>query len=437
MAMRFICGDGNFCFSLAAGAPTSIPGIWMNSNFSTVSGSAPAGRATTYAWTASGGPKLTSPLLPSTYAGLIAGYAGYTTLLPPSISAPLITFYDGGGNIQCDVRVNSVGQLYFTRNGTTIAGPTSQQYIFTNSWYFLEFKALFSVASTGTCEVRVNGVTALTASSLTNATGTAVGGQVQYYSGNWVRDFYCLDTVSGLDTNYQGDCSIIDTWDNSIDQAGGGNWTVFQGTFTLTAAANASGGTTVYTGTITNGATNTWQGQYFTVAGFTNVANNGTFICTASSGTTITLANTGGVSETHAGTAAFQNPVQSGIHGSYEDGAATTLVGTRPQADNLQYIYSSTPGNETWYTHQTLTLAGAIIAVAPVLYARKDDGGGTTRQIANIIVEGGSVVATGATQTLGTTYQYYMDVYEADPGTSVAWTTSGFNSAEFGCKEVA
>src|SRR5450755_4579213 len=41
--------------------------------------------------------------------------------------------------------------------------------------------------------------------------------------------------------------------------------------FTLSAAANASGGNTVYTGTITGGAANAFAGLIFTVAGFTGV----------------------------------------------------------------------------------------------------------------------------------------------------------------------
>lgn len=76
------------------------------------------------------------------------------------------------------------------------------------------------------------------------------------------------------------------------------------GSFVLTAAANASGGNTVYTGTLTGGASNAFATRYFTVAGFTNSANNGTYVCTASSATTITLANASGIAETHAGTVA-------------------------------------------------------------------------------------------------------------------------------------
>lgn len=75
---------------------------------------------------------------------------------------------------------------------------------------------------------------------------------------------------------------------------------------TLTAAANASGGNTVYTGTITGGGSNAFLGYEFVVAGFDTAANNGTFTCTASTTTTLTLDNVAGVADTHAATATYE-----------------------------------------------------------------------------------------------------------------------------------
>lgn len=71
-------------------------------------------------------------------------------------------------------------------------------------------------------------------------------------------------------------------------------------TLALTSVANASGGSTVYTGTI---GSNSYVGQTFTVKGFANSANNGVFACTANDATTLTLSNPNGVAETHAGSA--------------------------------------------------------------------------------------------------------------------------------------
>lgn len=73
--------------------------------------------------------------------------------------------------------------------------------------------------------------------------------------------------------------------------------------WTFTSVANASAGSTVYTGTPV-GASGfaSSVGQTFTVAGFTTGANNGAFACSAASASTITLSNSGGVAETHAAT---------------------------------------------------------------------------------------------------------------------------------------
>lgn len=73
---------------------------------------------------------------------------------------------------------------------------------------------------------------------------------------------------------------------------------------THAATAAFQEGTAVYTGTITGGGSSALAGQTFVVAGFvTNLSNNGTFIATASTTTTLTLANFNAIAETHAATA--------------------------------------------------------------------------------------------------------------------------------------
>jgi hypothetical protein len=81
---------------------------------------------------------------------------------------------------------------------------------------------------------------------------------------------------------------------------------VYTGTITgvgtaLTLSAVASNG--VYTGTITGGAANALKGTSYIVTGFANALNNGTFFCTASTATTLTLDNPVSVAVTAAGTA--------------------------------------------------------------------------------------------------------------------------------------
>lgn len=80
---------------------------------------------------------------------------------------------------------------------------------------------------------------------------------------------------------------------------------------TGTAVAAASGGVANYTGTYTGGAANAFLGFQFVITGASNAANNGTFICTASTATVLTLANPNAVAETHAHTATAQALVRA------------------------------------------------------------------------------------------------------------------------------
>ncbi len=104
----------------------------------------------------------------------------------------------------------------------------------------------------------------------------------------------------------------------------------------LTEAADAAGGNTVYTGTITNCAVaNALVDGYYTVATFATPANNGTFKATACTATTLTLANASGVAEVHAGTA-----TNLSFKTVDAPGANKVVI---PKAFTLEYKYGTTP----------------------------------------------------------------------------------------------
>ena len=127
---------------------------------------------------------------------------------------------------------------------------------------------------------------------------------------------------------------------------------------TLTSVATASAGSTVYTGTITGGAANAWAGATFVIAGFTTSANNGTFVCTASSATTLTLSNASGVSETHAATA---TPSSSKFAFAIYD-SAKNLVCATPQFDGTNVT-----------TGETQTFTEAILPPGTYYFAWTSD----------------------------------------------------------------
>lgn len=118
--------------------------------------------------------------------------------------------------------------------------------------------------------------------------------------------------ISGSSSRIGGICGCFV---NSTDDIIAGSLWDFDshavvGTFlALTSVANASGGSTVYTGTITGGGSNAFAGLRVVISGFglSSGVNNGTFYCTASTATTLTLSNASGVAETKNGQAGLLN----------------------------------------------------------------------------------------------------------------------------------
>jgi hypothetical protein len=105
----------------------------------------------------------------------------------------------------------------------------------------------------------------------------------------------------------------------------------------ISSVAAAVSGSTTYAGSFSGGAGNAWAGFSFKIAGFGNASNNGTFACTASTATSLTLDNTSGVAETHVALANqipqyTDSNVYPGVSYSYE---ITAVSGGVESADSL------------------------------------------------------------------------------------------------------
>lgn len=226
-------------------------------------------------------------------------------------------------------------------------------------------------------------------------------------------------SLSGVNgpTSFQLNPELVDVNNNIIDLGTQFVLTAVAGSvpgpLTLTAAAASVNGSTAYTGTITGGGSNALEGKSFTIAGFTNAGNNGTFICTASSTTVLTLTNTGGVLETHAGTATetdgtaiYTGTITGGGSNAF-NGETFTVAGFATNASNngtficvgsstttltLQNAYAVAETHAATATSQeatnqlTYVAYGARNATVP--------GGGTTAKVV-------SVSATGLLTTNG------------------------------------
>lgn len=107
------------------------------------------------------------------------------------------------------------------------------------------------------------------------------------------------------------------------------------GSLSISSVASSIGSTAVYTGVFPNGVNNGYAGMVFQVAGFvTNSSNNGTFICSASTGTTLTLNNSSAIAETHAATA-----LSSGaVYWDQQNGSKTLLFGKSVGAGQTYFV---------------------------------------------------------------------------------------------------
>ena len=413
------------------------PGIWLNvANDVLITSTAPIGRHDTYSYksqAAFGTSLLTTPaLVGGPYGTLYAGYALYIAGI--TNADQLISFVDASDLIQCQLRLNALGQLYFVNRALTTIGSTSTYALVPGTWNYVEAKVIFSTGGGGTCEARVNGVVVVSTGSLTNATTVATASAVGYYFGDtsnigYARDFYVVDGAGGANTTYLGDISVQEIYDNGpgVNQS----WLLGTGqtltnlplvnTFTLTSVTSS---TNVFAGTITGGAADAYVGYNFNVVGFGHSADNVVgAVCTNSSATELTLSATGLVTETNTAYATFQCATQIGIN----------QTGTRPNSDNL-YVYSNTAGQIMDFTHQTLSLTGVILGIEHLAFVKKDDAG--TKTFA-LWTNSSGTVATSSNISPGNTYTYYNTILETDPNTSTQWSVSGLNAATFGIKELA
>ena len=107
-------------------------------------------------------------------------------------------------------------------------------------------------------------------------------------------------------------------------------------TLYVTSVAASVGANAVYTGVFTNGTSNAFAGYRFTITGFGHGVNNGTFLCVASTGTTLTLMNANAIAETNVAAA-----VSSGaVYWDQQNGNATIIWGKGLGAGQTYFIAS-------------------------------------------------------------------------------------------------
>jgi hypothetical protein len=133
------------------------------------------------------------------------------------------------------------------------------------------------------------------------------------------------------------------------------------------------------------------------------------------------------------------------ISALYASGAGSNTGWTASAGSNYQCVDETSPNDDTDYVSTSTVdakdtyawnnvAAGAEIKAVQLLSAirKAAEGPGKVKHV----IRSNSTDYDSAEMSIGgTTYSYLRTVHETDPATAVAWTESGFNSAEFGVKK--
>ena len=185
-----------------------------------------------------------------------------------------------------------------------------------------------------------------------NVSVTCVGGETLIAIAFGLKDYDPFDLLHGSTTapgfllginDYNANPVISD---NSGDTAAITSVNEVTTAYAVTSVDASIGSTAVYHGTFATGLT----GYFFTVAGFVGANNNGFFVCTASSATTLTLANAAATLETASATATDYVVSLTTASNNYNVGDAITLSGIV---------------TETWLNGQStnVVVAGSVFTV--------------------------------------------------------------------------
>lgn len=140
----------------------------------------------------------------------VCGFAFYFNA--GSLSATNTCQFMDAGTTQVNLIVTSAGALQVTRNGTQL-GITAGGVIVGLTWYYIEMKVKID-PTTGTYEVRVNGVNVLSGTGAnTRATANSTTNQLQMgpfaSAGIYIDDLYVCNTSGSVNNDFLGECRIL------------------------------------------------------------------------------------------------------------------------------------------------------------------------------------------------------------------------------------
>jgi hypothetical protein len=187
---------------------------------------------------------------------LIVGCA-YTAL--NAISTSTLALYDNatlGINITL-TPTTPTSTIVLKRGATTLATFTDFTFIL-GTWYYIEFK-VFCHATSGTAEVRLNGVTIISLTGINTQSGTNAWHnmvKVSAYQSQRFDDFYICDST-GTCNDFQGACRVLGLFPDSDTETV--QWTTSSGTTHYNLIDENPANTTDYVYTSTQGDTDLYH----------------------------------------------------------------------------------------------------------------------------------------------------------------------------------
>jgi hypothetical protein len=183
------------------------------------------------------GGNYTRLLLSANYATLIVGCAMYR---PGTVTTDDILWFEDHltSVAHLTVQMRSDGAIRVYRGGGdsgTNLGESATGLITANTWFHLEFKATIDDTA-GIAVVRINGITALSLSSLDTRNGggayvNRIGfGGIDGISTLYVDDVYVCDTTGTYNNDFIGDASVVALYPDGAGQysewtpSAGSNW---------------------------------------------------------------------------------------------------------------------------------------------------------------------------------------------------------------------
>lgn len=217
MSIPWADPGGEYYFSLA-GAGAQSAGLWSVIGANALKNNVPGGRATTFGILVDGGSNLLTRNLGANYTSFIVSFALNFANNGFSNSAVIVQFKDATTS-QVELRVNSAGNLFFTRNGTLI-GSTSTLAL-NAGWHYFEVKITIN-STTGFTEVKVdtNNTYVTNTGVNTQQTANAFMQSITWQGGIstgsvFIKDIVFIDTTTGVNTNYLGDVNVSVLYPNA------------------------------------------------------------------------------------------------------------------------------------------------------------------------------------------------------------------------------